>query len=252
MLRTAAGKNGQNLVVYLILTYILWSITSIPISYSFKRSQFLAPQKLGHNAKNPAVVWQSGSALKESSIIVDSISYSALTILGDVIAQLIEKKDFDYERSKRFGILGIADGFIAHGWYYSLESYISGTDAISVMERIAADSLLYGPVWCAWFIFAMSLLEGKNVSSVPSLWKERWADLVVVSTKCYFPCTVFIYSVVPLEYRTVSAAGAMILFTVAISLWNNFTNGPDAGALPKPVQINDSVEIISLEDLTAV
>lgn len=93
-------------------------------------------------------------------------------------------KDFNLDRLIKFLVFGFLDGAVSHGWFVGLDEVISGDDILSVIYKVTADTLIYTPLWCVWFIFGISILEG-------SLWRKyvsnelakEWKELAFIDLK---------------------------------------------------------------------
>ena len=87
---------------------------------------------------------------------------------------------FDANRLTRFAVFGFLDGAVGHNWFILLDNVIKGTGNVAVIEKIAADTIVYTPVWCFWFVCGMSLLKQNFdfVKALKSEWRELcWIDL---------------------------------------------------------------------------
>lgn len=130
------------------------------------------------------------SIMTNNGLLADMVTVLGTTSLSDFIAQSTEKSQsllannklsqFDSNRLLRFTVFGFLDGAVGHGWFQLLDKVINGNGGIFVVEKIAADSLIYTPVWCFWFVSAMSILKGNFdiTQALKSEWKELlWIDL---------------------------------------------------------------------------
>ena len=83
-------------------------------------------------------------------------SFSALASVGDLSAQTIESIDKErtiaVDRLKRFALFGFLDGLINHAWYHYIDQVITGNAPIDVVEKVACDIFLFGPVWYVYYL----------------------------------------------------------------------------------------------------
>ena len=131
------------------------------------------------------------SIMANNGLLADMVTVLGTTSLSDFIAQSTEKSQsllannsfstqFDSKRLLRFTAFGFLDGAIGHTWFQLLDKAINGNGGIFVVEKIAADTFIYTPVWCFWFVAGMSILKGNfNIAqALKSEWKELlWIDL---------------------------------------------------------------------------
>jgi hypothetical protein len=128
------------------------------------------------------------STMQNNGLIADMVTVLSTNTLSDFLAQSGEKSkkaleggsigSLDFERLLRFAVFGFFDGAVGHGWFIALDQVIKGTDAVSIIEKISADTLIYTPVWCAWFVVGMSILK-RNFDVVKAL-KYEWKELLFI------------------------------------------------------------------------
>jgi hypothetical protein len=186
---------------------------------------------LTFNTRFASMMWVPGLTenLKEMAM------FSALTVLGDGLAQSGSvltglAKEIDFLRLFRFAIFGFADGAFNHAWYHLVDRVISfGTDRFRFALKVLADIFICNPVWNIWFIGSFTLLEKKGFSSILRSLKESWWELTVSSTGFYLPLALLMYSVVPLERRTLVLSISNVVFICLLSLWKSLNRSRDAG-----------------------
>ena len=108
----------------------------------------------------------------------DMATFSALNTLGDFSAQTIEtksnkKRSPEVDRILRYTTFGLMDGLVNHGWYHFIEWLLPGQDFITIAEKTACEILLYGPLWYAWYLASMTLLEKRGVDEITGVVKKR-------------------------------------------------------------------------------
>eukprot|EP01036_Dinobryon_divergens_P036140 gene36140-46988_t len=209
---------------------LLILLSSLFESKSFRVQTAAIRRKVSLNAVNFNDVAETyQSIMANNGLLADMVTVLGTTSLSDFIAQSTEKSQsllannalptrFDSNRLLRFTIFGFLDGAVGHGWFQLLDQVINGNGGIFVVEKIAADSLIYTPVWCFWFVSAMSVLKG-NFDITQAL-KSEWKELLWIDLGFFLPLSCIVYSVVPLESRVTVFAVASVIYTVVVSLWN--------------------------------
>ena len=74
--------------------------------------------------------------------------------------------DLDFERTKRFAFFGFFDGAFGHTWFLLLDYYITGITNVDVVYKVIADTVIFTPLWCIWFLVVMGILEGSLVNKL--------------------------------------------------------------------------------------
>jgi len=78
-------------------------------------------------------------------------------------------EDVNQDRVLRFATFGVLDGFMGHNWYLRLDQVVEkfvDDGPVSVGVRVAADQLLYVPIWYTMFFSVLGLMEGQAISTV--------------------------------------------------------------------------------------
>ena len=113
-------------------------------------------------------------------ILIDSIAQSTEKVKHVLEGATIKDTKWDLNRSLRFAVFGFMDGTVGHGWFQWLDGVVRGSDNTAVVEKIILDTSIYTPIWCFWFVVAMSLLKGNwdVITTLKNEWKElAWLDL---------------------------------------------------------------------------
>jgi hypothetical protein len=172
-----------------------------------------------------------------SGVLADSLAVACSYAWSDTLAQLTERRlakavgaegRFDAARMQRLALFGIADGAFHHTWFVILDGLIGdGQGAIQTLSKTAADTLVYTPFWCAWFLLAMAVLESRDVNDVPahlrrvpSIWCSDWQELVRGTVGFFLPFTAVIYGFVPLHQRVFAFGCLNLIYTTILSMWN--------------------------------
>ena len=122
--------------------------------------------------------------MESNGLLADMVTVLATNTLSDFLAQTGERSkavidgtsmetSFDFKRLLRFSTFGFMDGAVAHAWFIALDKVIIGTDAAAVVQKIILDTVIYTPTWCAWFVVAMAVMKGNNITKALQYeWKE--------------------------------------------------------------------------------
>ena len=173
---------------------------------------------------DPAEVWSVAS----DGLVVDMLTCACINTASDTLAQATERfqsssaASFDGARTQRLGSFGVADGGVSHVWFLALDGVVGeGQGMLETAVKTAADALVYTPLWCAWFLVAMALLEGRDLGSVPAIVRRDWLELFRGNLGFFLPLTSLIYGFVPREGRVLAFGVASLVYTTILSLWNS-------------------------------
>mmetsp|Transcript_5333 Transcript_5333/g.7684 ORF Transcript_5333/g.7684 Transcript_5333/m.7684 type:complete len:304 (-) Transcript_5333:763-1674(-) len=145
---------------------------------------------------------------------------------------------YDSGRTLRLALFGLADGAVSHIWFLTLDSVVGDGQGLSdTLLKTAADALLYTPLWCAWFLAFITIIEpGTNpittrFQSIFSVWRSDWLELFQGNLGFFLPLTGLIYGYVPREERVLAFGLASLIYTTILSLWNQ-SRGKDDTVVP--------------------
>ena len=101
-------------------------------------------------------------SLAQRPLLTKSITSGVIMGAGDALCQSYFTSKFDYERFAKYSFLGsVLVGPSTHFWYGFLSRRIPGLGFTTVVYRVALDQLCFSPVFIAFFMSAVLLLEGK-------------------------------------------------------------------------------------------
>jgi hypothetical protein len=184
--------------------------------------------------ENAARAW---AEFDSSGVLSDSVAVACSYAVSDTLAQLTERRlakangaevRFDAARTQRLALFGIADGAFYHTWFVVLDGLIGdGQGAMQTLSKTAADTMVYTPIWCAWFLLAMAVLESRdmqavpaNLRRVPSIWRSDWQELLRGTVGFFLPFTAVLYGLVPLQQRVFAFGCLNLIYTTLLSMWN--------------------------------
>lgn len=167
--------------------------------------------------------------MESNGYLADMLTVFGTTTLSDFIAQTAERSQqalkadgipfvFDAARLKRFALFGFFDGAVGHTWFQLLDKYITGSDTTAIIQKVIADTSLFTPFWCLWFVIGMAIIK-RNFDFVGAL-KSEYKELLAIDVGFFLPLSCIVYSVVPLHARVTFFAVASVLYTTLVSLWN--------------------------------
>eukprot|EP00320_Phaeocystis_rex_P003348 CAMPEP_0119061650 /NCGR_PEP_ID=MMETSP1178-20130426/5424_1 /TAXON_ID=33656 /ORGANISM="unid sp, Strain CCMP2000" /LENGTH=283 /DNA_ID=CAMNT_0007042879 /DNA_START=57 /DNA_END=908 /DNA_ORIENTATION=- len=198
------------------------------------------------------------SALHEHYYATASLQAFPLVCVGDLIAQLIERRKaddleeqqrLDLARTLQMGMLGTLIGGLGTAtwlrwleghvhtisdlpvWLYepvlrALETYApehgvgldSVTDDLLVLVKAVLDSCVWAPIENTLFLILTPLIEGASFDEVGGLVNENFFAVMQTELGAFFPYNLVAFSLVPPLLRPFSTGLASMCFSVYISL----------------------------------
>lgn len=191
---------------------------------------------------SPADLWSWYDAAADSdSLLTDILTSGTINTISDAVAQATERTPLvareapsggpDVARTSRFAAFGLADGALSHAWFVELDAVVGddGT-AMQTALKVVADQLVYTPLFCAWFLAAFVVLEGRDARTIPRVLRAEWLELFRGNAAFFLPLTGLIYGVVPRDERVLAFGLGTLVYTWILSLWNS-ARGPAAERL---------------------
>ena len=105
------------------------------------------------------------SRVKCNSLFVDAATASGLYALGKFTSSFINGQAQDVRWLINWAAIGIVDGALTSSWYALIQTLANGSSYGPVSKTLLmmmASSFLYTPVYCAYFLVLISLLEGQS------------------------------------------------------------------------------------------
>ena len=216
------------------------------------------------------------SAAENAGLLTDVLTVGSINTASDTIAQLLSinteqnlennqnkdnsqqsknnlslledpiKPSYDTARTLRLSLFGLADGAVSHIWFLALDSVVGeGQGLFDTLLKTAADAFVYTPLWCAWFLAFMTIIEpnpesifinsddsiSNRFQSVFNVWSSDWFELFQGNLGFFLPLTSLIYGFVPREGRVLAFSVASLVYTIILSLWNE-SRGKDDTFVP--------------------
>lgn len=123
--------------------------------------------------------------------------------------------EYDFKRTGRMVVIGLALGPFNHFWYSLLDKTVKGGGLQVVLKKIALDQAFAGPFFCTLFLTGTSLMEGQGLEGAKSEWKEKFLPIYMVDW-CFWPMAQYVnFRFLPTQYRVAYVSTATLI-------WNSF------------------------------
>ncbi|XP_039141590.1 protein Mpv17-like isoform X1 [Dioscorea cayenensis subsp. rotundata] len=162
--------------------------------------------------------WYS-MALDKHPVLTKSITSALLTLIGDLICQLMieQASKLDLKRSLIFTTLGfVLVGPTLHFWYLSLSNLVTTTGASGAFLRLLLDQFLFSPIFIGVFLSLVVILEGRPSQVVPKL-KQEWPSSVVANWQLWIPFQFLNFRFVPQQFQVLVANFVALAWNVILS-----------------------------------
>ncbi|XP_039133959.1 protein Mpv17-like [Dioscorea cayenensis subsp. rotundata] len=162
-------------------------------------------------------------ALDEHPVLTDVITSAFLTLIGDIICQLVieQASKLDLKRSLIFTTVGfVLVGPTLHFWYLSLSNLVTTTGASGAFLRVLLDQFLFTPIFIGVFLSLVIILEGRPSQVVPKL-KQEWPSTLVANWQLWIPCQFLIFLFVPQQFQVLAANSVALVWNAILSFKAN-------------------------------
>jgi len=106
-------------------------------------------------------------------------------------------------------------GPVGHVWYKILDNKLPHLDTKSIIKKVAADQLIFGPIFNAAFLALMPVLERKSTTEAIDNVKEKFVTVYAVE------CAVWpIFQAI--NFRYISPANRVLFVSILTIPWNTF------------------------------
>jgi len=168
--------------------------------------------------------------LERAPLATKALTAGFIVAAGDGICQLaIEKKDgasFDWVRLSRFFATGaILVGPTLHVWFGTLFRAFPPPAAAAAggfsgmipgLKRLAADQLVFAPIFNPVFITFVFALEGR-IGDVPETLKNEWVNMTVSNWSLWGPAQLVNFQFVPVKYQVLFANCVAVIWNTYLS-----------------------------------
>ena len=177
--------------------------------------------------------------LERAPLATKALTAGIIVATGDGICQVgIEGKDastFDWTRLARFFATGsILVGPTLHVWFGTLFRMFPPPAAAASsglagmmpgLKRLAADQLVFAPIFNPVFITFIFALEGR-IAEVPSTLKNEWVNMTVSNWGLWAPAQFVNFNFVPVKYQVLFANCVAVVWNTYLS-WKAHTTEHD-------------------------
>jgi len=154
-------------------------------------------------------------------LITKTITSGILFLTGDILCQSVENKHdieskWDYPRMFRMTFFGAAFlGPFGHLWYKLLDSKLPHTSTNSIIKKVAADQLIFGPIFNAAFLVIMPVLERKTLPEAIDNVKDKFVTVYAVECAVWPPLQA-------INFKYISPMNRVLFVSGLTIPWNTF------------------------------
>lgn len=142
--------------------------------------------------------------LAKKPILTKALTSAVGFALGDILAQCFLGGDaaFDWARFARVASFGfVLHGTTGHVWYGKLDQLLPGTEAWKVAVKVAADQVLWAPIFTAMYFSYLGLAEGRSMEYIQAKIQNDTMAGVTASWKVWPIVHAVSFRFVPTELR---------------------------------------------------
>ncbi|MEJ1281891.1 peroxisomal membrane protein 2 isoform X2 [Cricetulus griseus] len=152
--------------------------------------------------------------LKLYPVFTKAVSSGILSAVGNLLAQMIEKKQKNDSQSLDVsGLLRFfVTGPLSHYFYLFMEYWIPPGVPLATVKRLLLDRLLFAPTFLLLFFLIMNLLEGKDVSAFASKMRSGFWPALQMNWRMWTPLQFININYVPLQFRVLFANMAALFW----------------------------------------
>ncbi|XP_012569189.1 uncharacterized protein, partial [Cicer arietinum] len=157
--------------------------------------------------------------LAKYPVAVKAITSAILTLIGDLICQLVIDKvqTPDLKRTFLFTLLGfVLVGPTLHSWYLYLSKLVTLPGTSGALLRLVLDQFLFSPIFIGVFLSTLVTLEGKPSQVVPKL-KQEWFSAVLANWQLWIPFQFLNFRFVPQQFQVLAANFVALVWNVILS-----------------------------------
>ncbi|KAJ0967079.1 hypothetical protein J5N97_023996 [Dioscorea zingiberensis] len=167
----------------------------------------------------PSIFQWYSSALDKHPVLTKSITSALLTLIGDLICQLLieQASKLDLKRTLLFTLLGFGlVGPTLHFWYLSLSNLVTLNGGSGAFLRLLLDQFIFSPIFIGVFLSLLVTLEGRPSQVVPKL-KQEWVSSVVANWQLWIPFQFLNFRFVPQQFQVLVANFVALAWNVILS-----------------------------------
>ncbi|XP_028761362.1 protein sym-1 [Neltuma alba] len=152
-------------------------------------------------------------------IAVKAITSALLTLIGDLICQLVidQVPSLDSKRTLLFTLLGfVLVGPTLHLWYLYLSKLVTMPGASGAFLRLLLDQFLFAPTFIGVFLATLVTLEGRPSQVIPKL-QQEWFSAVLANWQLWIPFQFLNFRFVPQQFQVLAANVISLIWNVILS-----------------------------------
>uniref|UniRef100_A0A8C9PDA7 Peroxisomal membrane protein 2 n=1 Tax=Spermophilus dauricus TaxID=99837 RepID=A0A8C9PDA7_SPEDA len=154
-----------------------------------------------------------------------SVHSGALLALGNVLAQMIEKKrkkedsqNLDVSGPLRYAVYGFfITGPLSHYFYLLMDHWIPPGAPWAGIRRLLLDRLVFAPAFLLLFFLVMNLLEGKDAETLATKMRSGFWPALRMNWQVWTPLQFVNINYVPLQFRVLFANLAALVWYVYLA-----------------------------------
>ncbi|XP_043245760.1 peroxisomal membrane protein 2-like [Amphibalanus amphitrite] len=141
--------------------------------------------------------------LQSSPILTKSVSSAIISALADLSAQtILRNKRFNLSSAGNYALMGLViTGPATHHFHRLLDRWLPPTLPAAAFLRLAADRLLFGPVFLLVTLYVLNRLEGHCHDSTVFMLKNGFLPMFKANLKFWVPLSYINVNYVSQEYR---------------------------------------------------
>ncbi|KAJ6795039.1 protein sym-1 [Iris pallida] len=158
-------------------------------------------------------------ALDKHPVVTKAITSAVLTLIGDLICQLLidQVQQLDLKRTFVFTLLGLVlVGPTLHFWYLSLSKMVTRPGTSGAFLRLLLDQFGFSPIFIGVFLSALVTLEGRPSQVMPKL-KQEWFSSVLANWQLWIPFQFLNFLFVPQNFQVLAANVVALAWNVILS-----------------------------------
>ena len=173
--------------------------------------------------------WYSKS-LERRPILTKCSTAAAISCLGDVICQTIDKKKdekYDIKRNVQFSSIGFF--FVApmlHLNYSKILPFLfpSGVK-YEALKKLAFDQSIFASIMTAGFFCLINCIEGNGIQKGINDTKEKYLTTMMVNWKLWIPASFVNFTIMPNQYQVLFANCVSVIYNIMLSSIHNKDKG---------------------------
>ncbi|KAJ8759760.1 hypothetical protein K2173_009861 [Erythroxylum novogranatense] len=173
----------------------------------------------GGGGKNWSFMSWYLTLLAEHPVLAKAVTSAILTLLGDLICQLVIEQvpSLDFKRTFLFTFLGLAlVGPTLHFWYLYLSKLVPTPGASGAFLRLLLDQFLFAPSFIGIFLSTLVTLEGRPSQVIPKL-QQEWVSSVFANWQLWIPFQFLNFRFVPQQFQVLAANVIALVWNVILS-----------------------------------